>query len=130
MALSELGRKEEALTKFCEAIASYEQAVAIKPDKHEAWYNRGLALSDLGRKEEAIASYDQAIAIKPDYHEAWYNKACCYSLQQKIELAIETLQHAIALDAEYRELAKTDSDFDGIRNDERFRALIGESVEG
>ena len=34
------------------AIARYEQAVAIKPDKHEAWNNRGIALSALGRNEE------------------------------------------------------------------------------
>jgi len=93
---------------------------------HEAWYNRGVALSALGHKEEAIASYEQAIEFKPDKHEAWYNKACCYGLQQNIELAIETLQHAISLDSKYRDMAKTDSDFDGIRDDERFQAVIGE----
>jgi len=119
VALSALGRNEEA-------IASYEQAVAIKPDYHEAWYNRGNALSALGRKEEAIASYEKAIEFKPDYHKAWYNKAGCYGLQGKIDLAIETLQHAIVLDSKYRDMAKTDSDFDGIRDDERFQAVIGE----
>ena len=122
-ALSALGRKEEA-------IASYEQAIAIKPDDHEAWDQRGYVLMYLGRYEEALQSYDQALQIQPDFANAYYNKACCYGLQQNIELAIETLQHAIALDSKYRELAKTDSDFDGIRQDERFRALIGESVEG
>ena len=122
-ALDDLGRKEEA-------IASYEQAVAIKPDLHEAWERRGVVLMSLGRYEEALQSYDQALQIQPDNASAYYNKACCYGVQQNIELAIETLQHAIALNAEYRELAKTDSDFDGIRSDERFRALIGESVEG
>lgn len=44
------------------AIASYDQAIAIKPDNNVAWYSRGLALSDLGRNEEAIASYDLARA--------------------------------------------------------------------
>jgi tetratricopeptide (TPR) repeat protein len=56
------------------AIASYDRALEFKPDKHEAWHNRGFALGNLGRYEEAIASYDQALEIKPDYHEAWYNR--------------------------------------------------------
>ena len=33
------------LNRYDDAIASYEQAVAIKPDLHEAWNNRGNALS-------------------------------------------------------------------------------------
>ncbi|NET71052.1 MAG: tetratricopeptide repeat protein [Sphaerospermopsis sp. SIO1G2] len=72
-----------------------------------------------------MASYDQALEFKPDDHQAWYNKACIYALQSKIELAIENLQTAINLHPdEYREMAKTDSDFDGIREDERFQVLI------
>jgi superkiller protein 3 len=53
-----------------EAIASYDKALEIKPDFHEAWNNRGNALDNLGRLEDAIASYDKALEIKPDYHEA------------------------------------------------------------
>ncbi len=118
-ALSELGRKEEA-------IATYDRTIEIKPDFYEVWNNRGLALSNLGRYEEAIQSYDKALEIKPDYENAYYNKACCYGLQEKVGLAIETLQQAIAFDPKKRELAKTDPDFDRIRNDERFQALVGE----
>ncbi len=63
--------------------------IEFKPDKHEAWNNRGNALDDLGRNEEAIASYDQALKFKPDYHQAWYNKACYYALKGNIEQALE-----------------------------------------
>ena len=84
-----------------------------------------MGLKKLGRNEEAIASYDRALQIKPDLHEAWYNKACAYSLQNNIELALENLQKAIQINPEkYRELAKTDSDFENIRHDPRFQALI------
>ncbi|MEH2372102.1 TPR end-of-group domain-containing protein [Nostoc sp.] len=117
-ALGKLGRNEEA-------IASYDQALKFKPDLHEAWNNRAIPLGNLGRNEEAIASYDQALKFKPDYHQAWYNKACYYALKGNIEQALENLQQAINLNPdEYREMAKTDSDFDGIREDERFQALI------
>ncbi|MBF2006103.1 MAG: tetratricopeptide repeat protein [Chlorogloeopsis fritschii C42_A2020_084] len=120
-ALGDLGRYEEA-------IASYDQAIKFKPDDHDAWYNRGNALGNLGRYEEAIASYDQAIKFKPDDHDAWYNKACCYALQANVEQAIKNLQTAISFYPEYREKAKTDSDFDSIRGDGRFQALIQEMV--
>ncbi|MDK2462824.1 tetratricopeptide repeat protein [Aphanizomenon sp. PH219] len=115
--LRKLGRYEEA-------ISSYDKAVEFKPDNHQAWYNRGYSLRKLGRYEEAISSYDKAVEFKPDKHQAWYNKACGYALQGNIEQAIENLQIAINLHPEVREWAKTDSDFDAIREDERFQALL------
>ena len=118
IALSNLGRLEEE-------IASYDKALEIKPDKDEAWYNRGIALRNLGRLEEAIASYDKALEIKPDDTSAFYNKACCYALHSQIDQAIQNLQQAIYLNPDkYREMAKTDSDFDNVRSDVRFQALI------
>ena len=72
----------------------------------------------LGRYEEAIASYDQAIEFKPDYHQTWYKKACYYALQGNVEQAIELNPE------KYREMAKSDSDFGNILEDERFQALI------
>ena len=117
-ALGKLGRLEEA-------IASYDKAVEIKPDFHQAWYNRGNALGKLERLEEAIASYDKAVELKPDFHQAWYNKARYYALQNNIEQAIENLQIAINLNLEEcREMAKTDRDFDTIRDKELFQKLI------
>ncbi|MEH2294426.1 TPR end-of-group domain-containing protein [Nostoc sp.] len=101
------------------------EILKFKPDYHQAWYNRGYALDKLGRFEEAIASYDQALNFKPDLHQAWYNKACYYALQGNIEQTLENLQKAINISPdEWREWAKTNSDFDGIREDERFQALI------
>jgi tetratricopeptide (TPR) repeat protein len=108
-----------------EAIAAYDQALAIKPDKHEALNNKGNALSELGRKEEAIAACDQAIQIKSDYDSAWYNKACFSALLNQSDDAITYLQKAIELEGgnKYVEMAKTDADFDSIRYDPRFQAL-------
>ncbi|MGB6014613.1 MAG: tetratricopeptide repeat protein, partial [Nodosilinea sp.] len=116
-ALDDLGQYEAA-------IACYDAALAIKPDKHEALMSKGIALGYLERYEAAIACYDAALAIKPDDHNTLYNKACCYGLQGDADNALHTLQSAIALDPKYRAMAKTDTDFDPIRTDDRFQALL------
>ncbi|MGD1932517.1 MAG: tetratricopeptide repeat protein [Leptolyngbyaceae cyanobacterium] len=73
----------------------------------------------------AIAAYDAAIKINAEAPNPYYNKACCYGLQGKVEPALEYLQQAIQLSPEkYRELAQTDTDFDLIRDDPQFQALI------
>ncbi|MEL6938185.1 MAG: tetratricopeptide repeat protein [Cyanobacteria bacterium J06598_1] len=76
--LSELGRYEEA-------IASYDAALSIKPDFHEALNNKGVALGYLRRYEKAIAVFEQAISITPKSPSPWYNKACFAALSNQIE---------------------------------------------
>jgi tetratricopeptide (TPR) repeat protein len=96
-ALSNKGVALSALDRNEEAIAAYDATLALKPDKHEALYNKGIALSALGRKEEAIAAYDQALAIKPDYHEALFNKGVALSALGRQEEAIAAYDQALAI---------------------------------
>ena len=107
-----------------EEILSYDQALKIEPYFHKAWYNRGVALGALGNIEEEIISYDEALKIEPNYPQSWYNKSCAHTLQSNTQLAIKSLEKAISLDEQYREMAKTDSDFDTIRNNPAFQSLI------
>jgi tetratricopeptide (TPR) repeat protein len=111
------------LGNLLDAAKEYEAAIAKS--------NKGFALMKLDRYEEAITSFDKVLEIQPSHHIACYKKACCYALQGNIEQAIENLQQAINLSPdECREWAKTDSDFDSIREDERFHALIQEPLPG
>ncbi|NJR16132.1 MAG: tetratricopeptide repeat protein, partial [Calothrix sp. CSU_2_0] len=112
--------------RYEEAIASCEEALKIKPDYHEALCGKGIALANLGQFSEAIASYEEVLKFKPDDDAAWYNRACTYGVLGNIDTAIENLQTAINLNPECREMAKTDTDFDAIRDDGRFQALINQ----
>jgi tetratricopeptide (TPR) repeat protein len=116
-ALSALGQQEAA-------IACYDQALAIKPDDHHALDNRGYALTKAGFYSEAISSFDQAIKLNPSYANAIYNKAFCLSLMGDLAGAFDHLRQSFEIDPQYREMAKTDTDFDPIRGDERFRAVV------
>ncbi|WP_419547895.1 tetratricopeptide repeat protein, partial [Microcystis sp.] len=83
--------------EYEQAIASYDKALEIKPDDHDAWYGRGFALDDLGRFEDAIASYDRALEIKPDDHQAWYNRGIALRNLGRLEQAIASYDRALEI---------------------------------
>ena len=60
--------------RFKEAISAYDHALMVDPRHAKVYYNKGIALADLGRHTEAIVSYDKAIEVVPDYAKAFYNK--------------------------------------------------------
>ena len=55
-----------------------------------------------------------------------YNLACLFSILGKADDAIGYLEKAVGLGEKAREMAKTDEDFGNIRDDPRFKKLIGE----
>ncbi len=55
---------------------------------------------------------------------SYYNKACIESLRNNKAEAFDFLKRAIDLDEEYRNKAKTDKDFNNIREEDEFRLLI------
>jgi tetratricopeptide (TPR) repeat protein len=60
----------------------------------------------------------------PDDPTVLFNLACAESLLGRADDAIDHLRRSIAIDESFRELAQTDSDFDPIRDDSRFRELV------
>jgi tetratricopeptide (TPR) repeat protein len=62
------------LRRFEEALASYDAALAARPDYAEALANRGATLYELARFDAASASYEQAIALCPDHADAHFFK--------------------------------------------------------
>lgn len=89
-ALLELGRDEDAL-------ASYDQALVLKPDYAHAYNNRGLALLNLKRHVDALASLNLAIEFAPDFALAFNNRG--YVLQQmgRQEEALASYARTLAL---------------------------------
>jgi predicted O-linked N-acetylglucosamine transferase (SPINDLY family) len=90
--------------KLEEAIASFRQAINIKPDHAEAHYNLGISLAGQGKLEEAIASFRQAISIKPDHAEAHSNLGVALAGQGKLKEAITAYRQAIGIKSDYAEV--------------------------
>ena len=73
------------LKRFDDALASYDRALAVRPDYAEALSNRGNTLHELKRFDDALASYDRALAVRPDYAEAHLNKSLLQLLTGDLE---------------------------------------------
>ena len=81
--LAETKSGNEAEKLYTEAFEKYKLATTYKKDKHEAYYNWGIALVELaetksGNKAEelytkAFEKYKLATTYKKDDHEAYYN---------------------------------------------------------
>jgi len=97
------GASNAGLMQFDAAIESYKQALKIKPDYAEAYYNMGVALNDQGNPEAAIESYKQVLKIKPDYVEAYNNMGVALNDQGNPEAAIESFKQAINIKPDYAE---------------------------
>ena len=61
-----------------DAIASYSNAIQLKPDLADAYFNRGYAYGESGNSDRAIADYSEAIRLKPNDAEAYYNRGYAY----------------------------------------------------
>ena len=91
MALSRLGRNEEAL-------ASFERAVAADPANIAAVVNRGDALADLDRHAEAVTEFEKALALDPRNVAAWCNRGNALQALERDAEAVESFGKALVLD--------------------------------
>lgn len=123
--LYELGRYEEALAKFDQAIslcidcyeawqekssllrklARYEEAltssnhaISIKFNDYTLWYNRGNIFGDLSRYEESLVSYDQALYFQPKSKHTLDAKGIILRELGRYEEALVSCNKAISLD--------------------------------
>jgi tetratricopeptide (TPR) repeat protein len=64
---------KELVSSGCyeEALACYEQGIAIAPNHHMLWILRGGVLTHLDRYSEAKNSFEQALKIQPNDKDAW-----------------------------------------------------------
>lgn len=83
-------------SRYDEAIAHHQRAVALQPDYAPAHNNLGAAYRAAGRLDEAVASYQRALAIKPDFASASYNLANAQLEQGKAGDSVESYRRAIA----------------------------------
>jgi tetratricopeptide (TPR) repeat protein len=75
------------------------------------------------RYDEAKELLREGLELHPGNASLLYNLACAEALLGEKDAALEHLADAVK-NPRFREFAKTDSDFDSLRGDSRFEALV------
>ncbi len=128
-ALSNKGRALNELGKYQEAIEWLDKALEIDPNHLLLWDNKGYALFKLNKIDEAIQCLSNAIELDSSDADAWWDRSFLLVKKGEINEALNNLEEAIRLDKSnleaYLESAKTDKDFDSIRDNAKFKELVG-----
>ena len=86
-----------------EALARYDQALAIRPYEPQTLSNRGVTLGELGRHQEALASYDKALALRPDYAPALSNRGNALRALKRFDEALAVYDRALVIAGDFPE---------------------------
>ena len=84
-----------------------------------------FARYEAGEHAEIAEELRVLVAAHPQYALLFFNLACCESLTGRTADALEHLGRALELSDEFREHARNDSDLDAIRDEPRFKELVG-----
>lgn len=84
-------------------IASCREAIAIRPNFAEAYFNMAKALKELGRLQEAEQAYGRALDLKPQWPEAFNNLGNVLLELGKLEEARASFEQALRINSRYAE---------------------------
>ena len=99
-----LGNYAKEHGALAEAVAYFEQAVAIAPDHVAARNNMANVFQQMGRLEEARRLYQALLREHPDLAEAHYNLARVHQMEEEFGLAIGHYR-AVSADSPHYDVA-------------------------
>jgi tetratricopeptide (TPR) repeat protein len=83
------------------ALASFDRALAVRPNHAEALSNRGVTLRELRRFEEALASFHRALKVRPDHVEALSNRGLTLHELRRFKEALTSFDRALKVRPDY-----------------------------
>ncbi|WP_404869629.1 tetratricopeptide repeat protein [Kitasatospora griseola] len=83
------------------ALADFDQAVALDPDRPEALHSRGRALIAVQRYEEALIDLGRAVELDPDFSAAFATRGEALRLSGRQQEALTDFDRAIELDPQH-----------------------------
>jgi tetratricopeptide (TPR) repeat protein len=88
-----------------------------------AW-EKGMALLKVRNLPAALEAFDKSIAAEPTNAIVFYNRACTYSMLNRKQEALRDVRTALNQESKFKKLAWDDPDFDNIKDDPEFQALV------
>jgi YVTN family beta-propeller protein len=90
--------KKKLESIYRKSIVCSDKSIELDSRNIDSWYNKGLALSNLGEYEKAIKCYDRVIEIDPDYFPVWSLKGNALNYLGKFQEAIKSYEQVIEKD--------------------------------
>lgn len=100
-----------------------ERGAAFKVSPWEFAF-AGVPAWDAKRYDESKGFLLEGLELHPGNASLLYNLACAEAMLGERDAALEHLAEAVQ-NPRFRKFAKTDSDFDSLRDDPRFEAAVG-----
>ena len=116
-------------TRCANARWRESKRAAYRPKGFDELLNYGVFLHNRGEFEEALKSLRQAAEIHPKNENVLYCLAATSARAGDTESALKALRGAISASPETRGQARRDPDFDVLREDDEFNALVYDQAE-
>jgi tetratricopeptide (TPR) repeat protein len=104
-----------------------DKALELNPDDYMARFNKALSLELYKHYDEALVWYQKALEVAKGQGEwSYYGIASIYGRRGNVADTVTYLKLAIDINPDIREEAKSESDFNPVKNSKEFKQLIGE----
>jgi TolB-like protein/Flp pilus assembly protein TadD len=122
--LLKLGRTEQHAQVARRAMQAIDRQLAIDPQDGRALQLGTTNAARLGLRDRVRDLAGRALKARPDAFSTCYNVACAYSILGDVDDALEMLDHAVQHGRGNLEWIEHDPDFDNLRADSRFDAIL------
>lgn len=102
----------------------YDEILKIRPGDLEALTYKADAAMEIREFHWALSLCNRVLEVDDTNANALYQRACAYSCLGVEDQALSDLEHAIQGSTSLRELAAEEADFEMLRGNERFEALM------
>jgi adenylate cyclase len=107
-----------------EGLNKARKHLELNPTDRRALSLGATSLFDNGEKEEAIKWINKVLELYPEDGGTIFNGACLFAKAGNREKAINLLETAIDKGYGNKEWIEQDQDYDSLRNEPRFKALM------
>jgi tetratricopeptide (TPR) repeat protein len=123
------GRRGDARTAFEVAARSCRERTETHDDSAGGWLWLAYSMAALGDREESLAALAKALSLAPARAHTLEFAARVHNLLGERERALDMIELAVREGYSLAEL-RSNLEFDGLREDPRFRSLLGEAPRG
>ncbi len=124
-ALFSLGRRGEALAAATRALGAIDARLAVEPNDSRALHLAAVLSARVGQRERSLAYIGRVLQLRPDEFATAYNVACAFAVLEMREEALLNLDRAVRNGRGDLGWIEHDPDFDALRDDPRFDAIVG-----